>query len=280
MTPPEHTQPKILIVDDEPSNIQLIAKILDKKQYSISYAEDGPTALEMARHSNYDLILLDVIMPDMDGFEVCIRLKEDDRLKDIPVVFLTAKSDIEDVIQGFKIGAVDYVTKPFNDLELTARISNHLELKNRRDMLRTELNFRDKTMSAYAMQVEKRKRLVNEIIAGLEDLNRESSDRYDNQFAALIRKLKAIFENLDLKNFELNFNELQEAFQQRLFEKYNNLTANEVRLSTYLRLNMSTREISEITNQSTRALEAARSRLRKKLRLKSSVNLVNFLQRL
>lgn len=215
MTSPEHTVPRILIVDDEPSNIQLIAKILDKKRYSISYAEDGATALEMLRHSGYDLVLLDVIMPEMDGFEVCIKIKQEERLKDIPVIFLTAKANIEDVIQGFKLGAVDYVTKPFNDLELSARIGIHLELKRRSDVLRNDLNI----------------------------------------------------------------NKLHEEFQQRLFEKYDNLTANEVRLCTYLRLNMSTKEIAGITNQSTRALEAARSRLRKKLKLKPSVNLANFLQR-
>lgn len=242
MTAFENIKHRILIVDDEPANIQLIAKILDKNEYNISYAEDGLTAIEMARHTTYDLILLDVIMPDMDGFAVCKMFQDDEELKDIPVIFLTARSDIEDVIQGFKIGAVDYVTKPFNDLELTARIRNHLELKSRRDTLRTELNFREKVMPEYAIHLEKRKKLAQAFI-------------------------------------EFHFGELQESFQQRLIGKFENLTANEVRLSSYLRLNMSSKEISDITKQSIRALEAARSRLRKKLKLNSSVNLVSFLQR-
>ncbi len=279
MTAFENIKHRILIVDDEPANIQLIAKILDKNQYSISYAEDGPTAIEMARHKTYDLMLLDVIMPDMDGFAVCKMFKDDEELKDIPVIFLTARSDIEDVIQGFKIGAVDYVTKPFNDLELTARIRNHLELKSRRDALRTELNFREKVMSEYAIHLEKRKKLAQAFIDELEELNQLTDSKFEKETTSMIRKLKAIFEDLDYKTFEFHFSELQESFQQKLIGRFENLTANEVRLSSYLRLNMSSKEISDITKQSIRALEAARSRLRKKLKLSSSVNLVSFLQR-
>ena len=279
MTTFENVKHRILIVDDEPTNIQLIAKILDAKLYNISYAEDGATALEMAEHTSYDLILLDVIMPDMDGFDVCQKFQENDKLKDIPIIFLTARTEIEDVIQGFKIGAVDYVTKPFNDLELSARISNHLELKSKRDSLQTELNFREKIMSEYALHLDKRKKLAKAFFDDLEGFNMETESRFEDQIASMARKLKAIFEDVDYKAFEFNFNELQSNFQQRLLESFDNLTANEVRLCTCLRLNMSTKEISEITNQSIRALEAARSRLRKKLKLQSSANLVNYLHR-
>ncbi len=279
MTTFENIKFRILIVDDEPSNIQLIAKILDRNQYNLAYAEDGPGAIDMAMHISYDLILLDVNMPDMDGFEVCRKFKEEERLSDIPIIFLTARSEIEDVIQGFRIGGVDYVTKPFNDLELMARIRNQLELKSRRDTLKTELNFRERIMAEYALILEKRKALGQTIIQDLELLNRESTGIMDDHVQVIIRKLQTIFEDIDFKTYEFSFNELQERFQQRLLEKFSNLTTNEVRLSTYLRLNMSSREISDITRQSVRALEAARSRLRKKLKLNSSVNLVSYLQR-
>ncbi|MEA3478556.1 MAG: response regulator [Bacteroidota bacterium] len=279
MTAFENIKFRILIVDDEPSNIQLIAKILDRNQYNLAYAEDGPSAIDMAMHISYDLILLDVNMPDMDGFEVCRKFKDKERLSDIPVIFLTARSEIEDVIQGFRIGGVDYVTKPFNDLELTARIRNQLELKSRRDTLKTELNFRERIMSEYALILEKRQALGQTIIQDLELLNRESPGIMDDQVQVIIRKLQTIFEDIDFKTYEFSFNELQERFQQRLLEKFSNLTTNEVRLGTYLRLNMSSREISDITRQSVRALEAARSRLRKKLKLNSSDNLVSYLQR-
>ena len=279
MTTFENIKFRILIVDDEPSNIQLIAKILDRNQYNLAYAEDGPGAIDMAMHISYDLILLDVNMPDMDGFEVCRKFKDEERLSDIPIIFLTARSEIEDVIQGFRIGGVDYVTKPFNDLELTARIRNQLELKSRRDTLKTELNFRERIMAEYALILEKRKALGQTIIQDLELLNRESPGIMEDHVQVIIRKLQTIFEDIDFKTYEFSFNELQERFQQRLLEKFSNLTTNEVRLSTYLRLNMSSREISDITRRSVRALEAARSRLRKKLKLNSSVNLVSYLQR-
>ncbi len=119
----------VLIVDDNPKNIQMLGQMLSEQGYKLVIATNGVEALKAAETVQPDLILLDVMMPVMDGFEACKKLKESENTKKIPVIFLTAKNETEDVIKGFELGAVDYVTKPFNSNELLARVSTHLELK-------------------------------------------------------------------------------------------------------------------------------------------------------
>lgn len=121
--------PRLLIVDDVPQNLQVLAGILAQLPGHISAATDGPGALELAFQEPPDLILLDVTMPEMDGFEVCRRLQADPRTRELPVIFLTARTQTQDILQGFEAGAVDYVSKPFNPPELLARVRTHLALK-------------------------------------------------------------------------------------------------------------------------------------------------------
>lgn len=128
-------QPSVLIADDTPKNIQVLGTMLKQENYSVSVAQSGRQALDIAQNIKPDLILLDVNMPEMDGFETCTRLKAMDTTKNIPIIFLTAKTEIESITQGFKLGAVDYVTKPFDSVELLARIRTHIELKRNREAL-------------------------------------------------------------------------------------------------------------------------------------------------
>jgi CheY-like chemotaxis protein len=118
----------ILVVDDDPQNIQILGTLLRNEKYQVSIAMSGQQALERVRHSSPDLILLDVLMPDMDGVETCNKLKEDESSRDIPVIFLTALTDVKDINQGFDAGGVDYVTKPFNAAELLRRVETQLKL--------------------------------------------------------------------------------------------------------------------------------------------------------
>ncbi len=130
-----NTKATILIVEDEKIYIDMLAGILPDK-YSVAIAKSGEQALKRLQSVNLpDLILLDVMMPDMDGFEVCNNLKKNPDTKDIPIIFLTAKNDPEDIIKGFEVGGVDYVLKPFNSSELLRRISTHIELQHNRRML-------------------------------------------------------------------------------------------------------------------------------------------------
>ncbi len=125
---------KILIVDDVPTNITVLTEIL-MSDYKMLCATNGKDALKLAASSVPDLILLDIMMPDMDGYEVCRQLKSDDRTKNIPVIFLTAKNEEEDEVKGLELGAVDYISKPFSSVILKHKARIHMELKLHRDNL-------------------------------------------------------------------------------------------------------------------------------------------------
>src|SRR6188768_2821907 len=119
---------RILIVDDAPANIQSLSAILKAQGYQISIATNGRQALEALARVRPDLILLDIMMPEMDGFETCERIKASTAWREIPIIFLTAKTETADIVRGFELGAVDYVAKPFNAHELLARVRTHLTL--------------------------------------------------------------------------------------------------------------------------------------------------------
>ena len=126
---PGKKNPTVLIVDDTPANISVLAEHLGNHGFSVMVAQDGEEGIERAQFGQPELILLDVMMPGMGGFEACRRLKANEATKDIPIIFMTALSDIADKITGYKMGAVDYVTKPFHAEEVLARINTHLKLQ-------------------------------------------------------------------------------------------------------------------------------------------------------
>jgi DNA-binding response OmpR family regulator len=120
----------ILTVDDTPANTRLLTHYLEKQGYRVLTAEDGFEGFKAAIQYHPDLVLLDVMMPGTDGYEVCELLKAEEETKDIPIMFLTAKADVEDRIHGFELGAVDYIVKPFNLVEISTRVKTHLRLKH------------------------------------------------------------------------------------------------------------------------------------------------------
>ncbi|MDT8445657.1 MAG: PleD family two-component system response regulator [bacterium] len=120
---------RILIVDDTQKNIQLLGTLLRKENFLLNVAYDGEQAIEIARKLKPELILLDIMMPGIDGYETCARLKALEETQEIPVIFLTAKTEVRDIIRGFEVGAVDYVTKPFNAVVLLSRVRTHLKLR-------------------------------------------------------------------------------------------------------------------------------------------------------
>ncbi len=131
---PDDERAVVLIVDDEPLNIEIAAAALES-DYEIIFATSGHAALEQAAVEKPDLILLDVMMPDVDGYEICRRLKADSVTRDIPVIFITARSDDSDETKGLDLGAVDYITKPIRPPIVKARVRNHVALKQYRDAL-------------------------------------------------------------------------------------------------------------------------------------------------
>lgn len=147
------TRPTILVVDDTPDNLSLMRELL-KDDYQVQLANGGERALKLAAMvPRPDLILLDIMMPGMDGYEVCRRLKSDAATRDIPVVFLTAKSEIEDETKGLEMGAVDYITKPISPPIVLVRVKNHLALKAHADFLRDKADFLEAEVTKRTQEV-------------------------------------------------------------------------------------------------------------------------------
>ena len=130
MDQPNLSQNTILIVDDTPENLTMLTLMLTERGYRVRPALNGQMALHAIRKLPPDLILLDIIMPDMDGFEVCQQLKAEPATRDIPVLFMSALRETIDKMRAFALGAVDYITKPFNEEEVFARVKTHLTLRN------------------------------------------------------------------------------------------------------------------------------------------------------
>lgn len=141
-----NNKPKILIVDDVSVNLERMAEILNADQaYLIAKARNGRSAISKAKATLFDLILLDIMMPDIDGFEVCRQLKEYPGTRDVPIIFITGQVDVESIVRGFKAGAVDYIPKPFSQEELKARVNLHIDLKKTKEEL---ISAKDKAEAA------------------------------------------------------------------------------------------------------------------------------------
>ena len=130
----------ILVVDDTPLNVILLDRLLKSAGYRVNQAEQGFAALDSARSDPPDMVLLDINMPGMSGYDVCRELKADERLKDIPIIFISALSDTMDKVMALSVGGVDYVTKPFQAEEVLARIETHLKIRNLQKELEAKNN--------------------------------------------------------------------------------------------------------------------------------------------
>lgn len=181
----------ILIVDDQPQNLQVLSVTLRQAGYQVAAATSGPTALRIVDKRLPDLVLCDVIMPEMDGYEVCRRFKSQPRCRDIPLMFITAMTDAEALQQGFDSGAVDYVTKPFNTNELLGRVRTQLELRQAR-----------LTIQAYATQMEQ--------LAQCDSRDRSRA----LELQASLRELLVQVEDLEHHSGNLSQNELNQGLHQ------------------------------------------------------------------
>lgn len=187
------TPPTILVVDDNKKNLQVLGNILHEEAYKVAMAIEGNSAIKLANQLLPDLIILDIMMPGMDGFEVCKILKADENTKEIPIIFLTAKIEIDDVIEGFNLGGADYITKPFKRKELIVRIKNHLDLINSKRKIIEQANelkaaniFKDKLFSIIGHDLRSPlsslKLTFDLIVAGLIDI-------HENDFMDTIKSL-------------------------------------------------------------------------------------------
>jgi two-component system sensor histidine kinase/response regulator len=194
---------KILIVDDVVSNVLLLKILLTNEKFQVCTAANGNQCIEMAQKEKPDLILLDVMMPDINGFDTAVILKKDETTRDIPIIFLTALNNPSDLVKGFQVGANDFLTKPFNKEELVMRVMHQIELVaakrtivRQNEELRRTINNRDKMYSVIAhdlrspmasirmvlnlaVNVVSREMVGDEIFSLLDKANRESEDTHD-----------------------------------------------------------------------------------------------------
>lgn len=172
---------KILAVDDNPKNLKVIAALLSENDFEVHFATSGREALQMISGTEYDLILLDIMMPELDGIETCSRIKEQHKNLELPVIFLTAKTETDSITQAFGAGGIDYVTKPFRGEELLARVKTHIDLKRLRDQQKRLNEWLENQVTARTLE-------LTTANAELEKANRELAtlDRAKNEFLRMI----------------------------------------------------------------------------------------------
>ncbi|MFZ5941137.1 MAG: hybrid sensor histidine kinase/response regulator [Bacteroidota bacterium] len=177
----EHRGSKILIVDDNHQNLQVLGNFLKSTGYLVEFALNGKSALEWLNQRTFDLILLDIMMPDISGLEVCRRIRENEKLADLPIIFISADSEKSTILEGFGLGGQDYITKPFDPRELLARVKTHLELRQSRERLAALNRDLEKT-------VRERTAELNEALTELKKANEElqESEKIKNDFLNII----------------------------------------------------------------------------------------------
>jgi DNA-binding response OmpR family regulator/DNA-binding CsgD family transcriptional regulator len=260
---------KILVVDDNPDNLQAIGAILKTEGYRISMASDGKHGLSQARNICPDLILLDIVMPDMDGFETCRRLKSEKELQHIPVIFLTAyRTGTDEIVRGFESGAADYVTKPFHRTELLARVRTHLEIKLLQDGLETRVRQRTRELKDHHTA-------LNVLMAKRE---KDRTETWENAVIHIREMVLPYLEKLKksplspvqkkwVEKIDHEIHQITSRFAATLTSPAFNLTPAEIRVAALIREGRTSKEISEILTISESVVRFHRENIRKKLRL-------------
>lgn len=213
----EPNRSRILIVDDVPANIKILTDVL-RDHYQISYATSGQKALELAESTHPDLILLDIIMPGMDGYAVCGKLKSAARTRDIPVIFITAKNEAQDETKGFNLGAVDYIAKPISPSVVLARVKTHLSLRSAYRELEQQ-NAALREADKLKMDVERISRhdLKSPLggIIGFADLILESEDLAKEKTLSFVQIIRdAGFKVLHLINLSMDIFKMEQGTYQ------------------------------------------------------------------
>jgi two-component system, sensor histidine kinase and response regulator len=213
--------PKILIVDDNIENLQVVGNILKSEHFDIAVSLNGESAINILLNNEIDLILMDIMMPEIDGFETCRRIKRIDTLKEIPLIFLTAKAQTNDILEAFEVGGVDYIFKPFNRLELLARVNTHIDLFLSKRKLKELYKNRDFVYSIIAHDI---KAPFNKISQFLQMLSEGYIDSNSTEYKELLDLL-----NLETQKTNGLINELIEWGQLLRNENSNQLQSKQLK---------------------------------------------------
>lgn len=233
----------VLIVDDMPQNVQIVGKLLTENDINSVAALNGKDAIEIANNQPIDLILLDIQMPGMDGFEVCRRLKVNEATTDIPVIFLTAYNQSNDIVKGLNFGAVDYITKPFNDVELLQRIKLHLQLRRTQTELEQSVE-KIKTSEKKIKESEKYyktlffdNQMVNLLIdyqsGKITDANNTACKYYGYSYEEICRLIFWKMNNGDNENSDLQIEKTSENEKWQFVTKHRLKNGNERHVEVY-----------------------------------------------
>jgi len=289
----------ILIVDDSFETLSLLGKILTKHNFNVVPASSGSQAIALARSKKPDLILLDINMPEPDGFMVCETLKKDPETQHIPIIFLTGKTNEDDILKGFQSGALDYIQKPFNQSELLARVRTHLKLvklqqkslehiyllhqqelelfQKEKEQAESELDFKNKELINMAIQLTKFNKSAERFIYTLNDAITSLEPEQQDKLSCMIRSFSLQLQDDTWNEIELLFLNLHSNFFNNLLAQFPGLTKNELRLCAFLRLNLSIKDIASITMQTEETIKKSRYRLRQKLNMASDENLNGYI---
>lgn len=205
---------KILLVDDDSKNLQVAMNIL--KDYNVIFAQSGEKALELLEKNNFDLILLDVIMPNLDGYTVCKKIKENPLTSKIPIIFLTFKDEEKDIVKGFDLGAVDYVTKPFFSEVLLKRVEVHLKLASVMNELKKMNHNLNEIVDEQIIELREKDQIIHRQsrIAAMSDI----IGLISSQWKVPLDKLKLYLQSLDIKMEVCGDNDSKKIFQNSLHE--------------------------------------------------------------
>ena len=199
---------KILLVDDDSKNLQVAMSIL--KNYNVVFAKSGDKALELIKKNSFDLILLDIVMPQLDGYEICKILKADEKTNHIPIIFLTVKDEVKDIVKGFELGAVDYIVKPFYSEVLLKRVETHLKLS----IALKELAKLNNNLTLKVNEQVDELRRKDEII-----LRKSKIEAMSDMIDVISLQWKVPLDNLKLYLQSLSFNLIGNLDSDELFEK-------------------------------------------------------------
>ncbi|SCX96165.1 response regulator [Desulfoluna spongiiphila] len=313
----DHTEGNILVVDDNPENLRILVKLLTEAGYKVHAASKGSLALGAVERSLPDLILLDIKMSGMDGYEVCRRLKSDGRTAEVPVIFISALDDAEDKVKGFGLGCADYITKPFQFEEVLARVRTHLgfcklkkqlhdkirllhheivERQRVEAMLQEKHDQMEQEVAQRTAELREKSRHLEEVNQALKSMldHRDLEKRAieDNMAVNLKKYVKPYLEQMrktiggeehrtSLKIIETNLNELVVPIRNSISSKYMDLTPTEIKVADLIRQDKGSKEIAEHLNLSISTVSNFRHNIRKKLGLNNKkTNLKTYLSTL
>ena len=283
------TPSTVLIVDDDPFGIIQLQTLLKDSGYKLITASDGASALKTVNRESPDIILLDVVMPQMDGYETCRRLKRNERSEHIPVIFLSGLHSTEEKINAFEAGGVDYITKPFSEKEVLIRLQTHLTLHLVNKRLLHELENRDEELQHQESKVQNTSTALRVLLSAIEEEKKELAERV--QFKAekfIFPKITelATEENPDKKEVLLEsivstFQELTKPFVPGGLELRKNLSPTEIQIVNLIKQGKATKEIADFCNISVSTIASHRKMIRKKLNITNTkVNLYTYLNSL